>query len=67
MVNYRGASEYELGSMGSNSSSFRLATAEVGGRVGSSTGAQGVPDHRALPSPEEMEPEAARPQAQALV
>lgn len=65
VVAYRGASEYELGSMGSNSSSFRLAAVEVRSRVRSSTGAQGVPCHRALPSPE-VEPVVARPQALAL-
>ena len=65
MVTYRGASEYELGSMGSNSSSFRLAAVEVHSRVGSSTGTQGVPCHRALPSPE-VEPVVARPKDLAL-
>lgn len=33
-VTYRGASEYELGSMGSNSSSFRVATVEGDGEQG---------------------------------
>lgn len=32
VVTYRGASEYELGSMGSNSSSFRLTAVEVAGQ-----------------------------------
>lgn len=41
---YRGASEYELGSMGSNSSSFRLAAIEISSWLNSSLKAQGAPD-----------------------
>jgi hypothetical protein len=42
---YRGASEYELGSMGSNSSSFRLTTVEVSDRSNFLLKAQEAPDH----------------------